>query len=80
MAFNNWLDTFIEEKNIDTERTFEVEGASGWNLIPVGCIVEAIKGAPKNEQQSIKTTFVKIDFHNGDVYHFFNHLAGAIAQ
>lgn len=79
-TFNQWLDTFIEEKGIDLERSFEVDGPSGWNLIPVGCVVEAIHGAPRHEQAAIKNTLVKIDFHNGDVYHFLRHLAGAIAQ
>ena len=79
-TFTQWLDTFVEEKGIYPEKSFEVTGPSGWNLIPVGCVIEAIKGAPSHEQAAIKTTLVKIDFLNGDVYHFFNHLAGAIAQ
>jgi len=80
MAFEKWLDTFIEEKGIDTERIIEAEGRSGANFIPVGCLVEAIKAAPLREQQQIKTTIVKIDFCNGDVMHFFRHLAQAIAR
>lgn len=80
MKFNKWLDTFVEEKGIDLEKTFEVNGPNGWNLIPVGCIIEAIKETVGQEQAKIKNTIVKIDFMNGDVYHFFNHLAGAMAQ
>jgi hypothetical protein len=39
--FCTWLDTFVEEKGIDLERTFEVEGKDwGLNIIPVGVIVE----------------------------------------
>ena len=81
MTFNKWLDTLIEEKKLDTESTCEVEGKEwGWNLIPLGCVIEAIKSAPKNEQAAIKDTLVKIDFINGDVMHFFKHLAGAIPR
>lgn len=79
MTFATWIDTFIEEKSIDTEHLLEVDGAMGQNMIPVGCVIEAIKGASKNEQAQIKNTIVKIDFMNGDVMHFFNHLAKAIA-
>lgn len=80
MNFNNWLNTFIDEKNIDREKTIEVEGPSGANFIPVGCLIEAMEAAPSHEQRGIKATLVKIDFHNGDVMHFFKHLAQAIAQ
>ena len=80
MTFSKWLDTLIEEKNLDTETTFEVEGPEwGWNLIPLGCVIEAIKSAPKHEQASIKHMIVKIDFVNGDVMDYFKHLAQAIA-
>ena len=79
MTFNKWLDTFISEKNINTDRILEVEGASGVNMMPVQIVLDAIKSAPANEQAAIKTTFVKIDFVNGDILHFINHLARAIA-
>lgn len=79
MKFETWLRTFIDEKNIDTEHVLDVTGPSGPNAIPVGCIVEAMLAAPAHEQAAIKTTLVKIDFVNGDVLHFFRHLARAIA-
>lgn len=79
MTFANWIDTFINEKGLDTETIFTVEGASGPNHIPLGCVVEAIKSTSKREQDQIKTTIVKIDFMNGNVNHFFNHLAKALA-
>ena len=79
MRFAKWLDTLVEEKGLDTETRMDVEGDMGTNSIPLGCLMDAIKTAPANEQASIKTTLVKIDFMNGDVMHFFNHLAQAIA-
>lgn len=78
--FDKWLDTLIEEKELDTEHTFEVDGPSGWNLIPLGVVIEHIKIAPAHEQKKIQNILVKIDFCNGNVMHFFEHLAGAIAQ
>ena len=32
------------------------------------------------EKKQIKNTLVKIDFHNGDIMHFFTYLAQAIAK
>ena len=79
--FNEWLDTFIEEKELDLEHTFEKEGPVwGWNLIPLGVVVEHIKATSPAEQAQIKKIIVKIDFQNGDVMHFFDYLASAIAQ
>ena len=81
MTFNEWLDTLVEEKELDTEAIFEVPGKSeyGTNYIPLGCVIEAIKAAPKHEQAGIKTVLVKIDFCNGNVIDYFRHLAQAIA-
>jgi len=76
---NNWLDTLIEEKNLDTETCFEVEGPSGPNFIPLGCVLEAIEAAPAHEKRAIEHMLVKIDFVNGDVMDYFRHLAQAIA-
>lgn len=32
MEFNKWLDTLIEEKEIDTQMGMQIEGASNRNL------------------------------------------------
>jgi hypothetical protein len=79
-GFGKWLDTFLSEKGIDTEETLEVEGPSGTNWMPVGCLVEAIKGAPKGEQEGIRSMLVRIDFQNAPVRPYLVHLARAIAQ
>ena len=79
MTFTKWLDTLIEEKELDTESTFDIEGPSGLNVIPLGVVVEHIKIATPQEQHKIKAVQVKIDFLNGDVMDFFAHLAQAIA-
>lgn len=79
MTFNAWLDTFVSEKNINVDRILEVEGSSGVNMMPVQVVLDAIKSAPGNEQAAIKATIVKIDFANGNVLHFIEHLAKALA-
>jgi hypothetical protein len=78
-SFDRWLDTFIDEKGIDLEEIFEVEGPSGPNHMPYGVVIEAIHSAPRDEQDRIKTLIVKLDFQNGDVRHLLRHLAQAIA-
>jgi hypothetical protein len=81
MTFNKWFDTFIEEKGIDLDQSFEIEGKEwGINIIPVAVIVEHIKIANVQEQKQIKDIIVKIDFANGDVMDFFKHLATVIAR
>ena len=79
MKFNIWLDTFLEEKNIDMEQVLTVDGPSGTNCIPIGVLVEHIKIAPLKEQLGIKEMLVKLDFHNADITLYFKHLAKAIA-
>jgi hypothetical protein len=76
----NYLNNLISEKaNIDMESMIEVEGESGLNMIPLGCLVESILAASSNEQKAIRNMLVKIDFMNGNVMHYFRHLAQAIA-
>jgi len=79
MTFSKWIDTLIAEKGISTELYLEIEGPSGLNMMPLSYVIEAIKSAPKSEKDRIKKTLIMIDFKNGDITHFFKHLAQAIA-
>ena len=79
--FNKWLATFVEEKGLDLDFTFEVEGP-GWgvNMIPLGCVVDFMKTTDAITKSKVKDTLVKIDFMNGDVMDFFNHCAAGLAK
>jgi hypothetical protein len=79
--FANWLDTFIDEKGIDTEHVFEIDTDDFWrhHTIPFGVVVEAAKNASATEQAQIKNIIVRIDFANGNMLHFFEHLAKGLA-
>lgn len=79
MTFSTWIDTLIAEKALDTDQMIEAEGPSGLNMIPFSIVIDAIKAANAQERAQIKKTLVMIDFKNGDVMHFFKHLAKAIA-
>ena len=74
-----YLETLITEKGRDLEDILEVEGPSGTNYMPLAVLVEAIDHAPTREQQAIRKQLVYIDFHNGDVFDYFRHIAQAIA-
>jgi hypothetical protein len=76
----NYLNTLISEKGLNLESIIEAKGDSGINFIPLAVVVEHILIASETEKTQIKNTLVKIDFHNGDVMHFFTHLAQAIAK
>ena len=79
MRFEQWIDTLVEEKEMDPEQILEVEGPSGLNQIPLGVVIEAIKTAPAHEQKAIKEVVVWLDFLNADIVRYFRHLAQAIA-
>lgn len=80
MTFNKWLETFIDEKEINVDRVFEFINNDVWNYMPLAVVIEFIKQLPTNQQDKIKDTLVKIDFMNGNVYHFFEYLAKGIGN
>jgi len=77
MGFTEWLETFLEEKNLPYEM-WEIEVDGCLHYIDSDVVIEAIKNAPKNEQEQIKKTIIQIDFNNGNVNHFFKYLAKAL--
>lgn len=77
--FNEWLDTFLEEKGIDKLQRFTVTGPSGANNMSVLNVVAAMKTAPLHERKAIKAMFVRLDFHNANCLDYIKHLAQAIA-
>jgi hypothetical protein len=79
MTAATYISNFFAEKDLD-ERTYEATAADGTvHLIPTGCVIEAIMRAPEGEQSQIAKVLRQIDFKNGNVHHFLNHLAGALA-
>lgn len=80
-TFESWLDTFVDEKELDRDHVFTVEGPVwGDNLIPLQCIIDTAGQASSREQGQIKEILVKIDYLNGDPMHFFDHLAKGMAR
>ena len=79
-AFDKWLDTFVEEKQIDLGQIIEIKTDDNIHYFEIGNIIENIKSTTPEEQAEIKNMIVKIDFYNGDVIDYFKHLAQALAN
>ena len=66
-----YLTNLIEEKGKSLDTEIKIEGHFGLTYqMLVDFICEA-----KVYHTQIRTMLVKIDFHNGDVFHYLNHLA-----
>jgi hypothetical protein len=75
-----YLEVFFEEKQL-TPQSWEIEGNDGMtHFIDSDVVIEAIMGAPPEEQEQIANTIRKIDFVNGDVNDFLKHLATALVN
>lgn len=78
-AFEKWFDTFVAEKNIPYA-SWEIEANGTTHFIDNDVVMEHIRLTKGHEAAGIKDILVKIDFHNGDVNHFFKHLATGLAN
>ncbi len=78
--FNKWFETFLGEKNLPYESWDLISENGTLNIIDSDVVIEHIKIAPDHEQKAIKEMIIKIDFANGNINHFFKHLAGALVQ
>lgn len=80
-TFNQWLDTFIDEKGINRDEIIEAEGlANEEKAMPLEAVITAIKSTSDSEQRRIHKILVLIDWRNDDVMPFFRTLACALAQ
>jgi len=70
-----YLENLIEEKGLDLDQPFEVDGAISLTL---EVVIEAILNSTKAEQEKIRKTLIQIDFTGGNVMHYFNFLAHSI--
>jgi len=73
-----YLETFFAEKNL-IEEEWELQDSDGTtHFISSAVVLEQIEIAPVHEQEAIANVIRKIDFANGDVNHFLQHLANAV--
>ena len=75
----NFFETFFSEKDL-TDEVYTVTSENGPpNIIPSSVVIEAVKRTRGEEAKKIETILRKIDFLNGNVHHFLQHLAKAMA-
>ena len=79
MKAATYLKTFFEEKNLPFAE-FEIETVENIHFISNEIVIEHIMVAPAQEQEQIADIIRKIDFKNGNVNHFLEHLAHGLAQ
>ena len=79
MTTTQYIKNFFDEKVIP-ETTFEVMSENGTpNFISNMAVIEQIKVCSTPEQNNMADVLRQIDFNNGNVNHFLEHLAGAMA-
>lgn len=80
MTLETYINTLLEEKGISTETIIEIETVEwGTNFIPLQVVIDYILASGEDNRRTVRSTLVKIDFNNGDVMHFFKHVARHIA-
>ena len=78
--FKNWIDTFIEEKDLPMEDTFTIDKNGTMNIMSYKTIYEHMLIANDQEQEQINNMIVKIDYMNGNILNFFQYLGKLIAK
>jgi hypothetical protein len=71
-----YLNNLITEKGTSLDSTINLDGHFG---LTYEMLVDFICDA-KDYHSQIKTTLTKIDFMNGDVFHYLNHLAEGMVK
>jgi hypothetical protein len=79
MTFSQWLDTFVSEKEIDLEETFEVMGPSGPNFMSYQTVVDAMKSTSDREKYQLKAKLITLDYRNANIGRYLQHIAQALA-
>ena len=79
-APNSYLNRFFAEKEIDSVVFEKVDRFGDLHILNTEVVIEHISLTSGNERKQIEGIIRKIDFHNGDLNHFFAHLAEAIAN
>jgi hypothetical protein len=76
-----YLTDLFTEKGYNLDHVLEVpsKGIYGTNYIPLESVIEFVCKLDKDTRVKIRKTFVMIDFKNGDIMHFVNHIAKGMA-
>lgn len=71
------LRLFFTEKQLE-HRTYAIVHNKQTHMVESEFLINVILNhTPQSEQDQIRETIVKIDFMNGDIHHYLEHLAKA---
>jgi hypothetical protein len=73
----DYLTKLIEEKGKSLETEVHIEGHIG---LTYENLVEFLDECPEAIQHQVRTTLVKIDFQNGDVFHYLDFLTKGMVK
>ena len=74
-----YLKRFFAEKAL-AQRVYEVQAKGGTtNLICTSEVIYTLLNAPDEHQRKAADIIRKLDFHNGDIHHFLEFIAGSMA-
>lgn len=74
-AAQKMLKAFFEEKQLE-DRIYSVSHGSKVHVVETGVVVDLILNhSSESEKEQIWTILSKLDFMNGNVHHFLEHLA-----
>lgn len=76
---NCFFNRFFAEKNLDGQ-IYEIEVDGTLHMVETGAVLEHIALTQGEERLHIEAIIRKIDFYNGDLHHFFKHLAEYMAK
>lgn len=71
-----YLTELIEEKGVSLDASINIDGHYG---LTYGMLVDFICRIPEYHGE-ITETLIKIDFANGDVFHYLKHLANGMVK
>jgi len=71
-----YLITLIQEKGKSIDSTIQIDGHIG---LTYEMLIDFIVSMPKFHKE-IRKTLVHIDFKNGDVFHYLNHLSNGMVK
>ena len=75
MAFKDWLNTFIDQNDLDRSYVFDIDHEDKNHLMSFEVLLESISSLPEKYQKKIKNKLVAIDSENGDLMHYLNWVA-----
>ena len=80
MIFNDWLNTIIDENELNREHVFEIDHEGTIHSLKFDVVVKSIIALPAEYQLKIKAKLVGIDSENGDLMYFLNYVAEGLVK